>query len=66
MLETVRCTRGTDNGKYTTLLRVYERIFIALVGNENNEVRDDAIRALNGIYDGNDWQFETPYTPVLK
>ncbi len=52
--------------KYKKLLRMYERIFICLVGHENIEARDDAIRLLNVIYDRLDWQFYNPHVSVIK
>ncbi len=45
---------------------MYEHLFIALVGHENVEVRDEAIRLLNVIYDGVDWQYKVPHVPVIK
>ena len=66
MIEALRCSTGSNREKYKRLLRLYERFFVALVGHEHNEVRDDAIRMLNSIYDQLDWQYTAAYSPVLR
>ncbi len=60
--------------KYKKLLKVYEKLFIALVGSETPDVRDfetptvrdEAVKILNVIYDGLDWQYKHPFAPVIK
>ena len=63
-MNVVRNTSCDD--KYRKLMRMYERIFTSLIGHENNEVRTDAVRMLNVIVDGLDWQYENPHVPVIK
>ena len=47
-------------------LEHYERFCIALLGCEDDASRETAVKLLNGIYDGHDWQRGEAFEPVIR
>ena len=42
-------------------IKIYERLFIQLLGHLDREVRNDAVKILNIIYDQTTWQEKSPF-----
>ena len=42
-------------------IKIYERLFIQLLGHLDREVRNDAIKILNIIYDQTTWQEKSAF-----
>ena len=42
-------------------IRIYEKLFIQLLGHLDREVRNDAVKILNIIYDQTTWQEKSPF-----
>ena len=42
-------------------IKIYERLFIQLLGHTDREIRNDAVKVLNIIYDQTTWQEKSPF-----
>ncbi len=47
-------------------LEQYERFCIALLGCDDDASREAAVKLLNGIFDGHDWQRTEAFEPVMR